>query len=279
MRDSMLWMTLRRLWRNPGAVAGLVLLVVFSLGAILAPYIAPYDPQAMHYDVRLLPPGRRFLMGTDEMGRDLFRAVLHGGRVSLLVGFISVSIAGVLGTILGLISGYFPRLDGFISRLVDIWLAFPALLLAIAIVAVLGPGLKNSMIAVGIASTPSYIRVVRGVVLGAREKEYVEAAHAIGARDSLILRRHILPNVVAPIIVLSTLQFGGAILSAAALSFLGLGAQPPTPEWGALVSAGRGFIRQAWWLSLFPGSAIMLVVLGLNLLGDGLRDALDPRLK
>jgi peptide/nickel transport system permease protein len=279
MTETMLWTSLRRMRRNRGAVAGLVLLVLFSLGAILAPYIAPYDPQAMHYDVRLAAPGLRFLMGTDEFGRDLFRAMLHGGRVSLLVGFISVSISGVLGTSLGLAAGYFPKLDGIISRIVDIWLAFPTLLLAIAIVAVLGPGLRNAMIAVGISATPSYIRLVRGVVLGAREREYVEAAQAVGARDALILRRHILPNVAAPIIVLSTLQFGGAILSAASLSFLGLGAQPPTPEWGALVSAGRGFIRQAWWLSLFPGGAIMLVVLALNLLGDGLRDALDPRLK
>ncbi|MDB4897034.1 MAG: diguanylate cyclase [Firmicutes bacterium] len=279
MTETMLWTSLRRMRRNRGAMAGLVLLALFSLGAILAPYIAPYDPQAMHYDVRLLAPGLRFLMGTDEFGRDLFRAMLHGGRVSLLVGFISVSISGVLGTSLGLAAGYFPKLDGIVSRIVDIWLAFPTLLLAIAIVAVLGPGLRNAMIAVGISATPSYIRLVRGVVLGAREREYVEAAQAVGARDALILRRHILPNVAAPIIVLSTLQFGGAILSAASLSFLGLGAQPPTPEWGALVSAGRGFIRQAWWLSLFPGGAIMLVVLALNLLGDGLRDALDPRLK
>jgi peptide/nickel transport system permease protein len=279
MTETMLWTSLRRMRRNRGAVAGLVLLVLFSLGAILAPYIAPYDPQVMNYDVRLAAPGLRFLMGTDEFGRDLFRAMLHGGRVSLLVGFISVSISGVLGTSLGLAAGYFPKLDGIVSRIVDIWLAFPTLLLAIAIVAVLGPGLRNAMIAVGISATPSYIRLVRGVVLGAREREYVEAAQAVGARDALILRRHILPNVAAPIIVLSTLQFGGAILSAASLSFLGLGAQPPTPEWGALVSAGRGFIRQAWWLSLFPGGAIMLVVLALNLLGDGLRDALDPRLK
>ncbi|MFZ5823081.1 MAG: ABC transporter permease [Bacillota bacterium] len=279
MTESILWTSLRRVRRNRGAMAGLVLLALFSMGAILAPYIAPYDPQAMNYDVRLAPPGGSFLMGTDEFGRDVFRAVLHGGRISLVVGFISVSIAGLLGTTLGLIAGYFSRLDALISRIVDIWLAFPTLLLAIAIVAVLGPGLRNAMIAVGIAATPSYIRVVRGVVLGARQREYVEAAHAIGAPDSLILWRHILPNVAAPIIVLSTLQFGGAILSAAALSFLGLGAQPPTPEWGALVASGRGFIRQAWWMSLFPGTAIMLVVLGLNLLGDGLRDALDPRLK
>jgi peptide/nickel transport system permease protein len=277
--SSMLWTTMRRLRRNRGATAGLVLLVLIGIAALIAPYIAPYDPTAMHYDVRLLPPGAQFLFGTDEFGRDLFRAVLHGGRVSLVVGFISVTIAALIGVTLGLIAGYFRHLDGLISRIVDIWLAFPTLLLAIAIVAILGPGLRNAMIAVGIAATPSYVRVVRSAVLSVREKEYVEAARSLGAHDGLILWRHILPNVLAPIIVLTTLQFGGAILSAAALSFLGLGAQPPTPEWGALVSAGRGFIRQAWWLSIVPGMTIMMVVLSLNLLGDGLRDALDPRLK
>jgi peptide/nickel transport system permease protein len=277
--SSMLWTTMRRLRRNRGATAGLVLLVLIGIAALIAPYIAPYDPTAMHYDVRLLPPGAKFLFGTDEFGRDLFRAVLHGGRVSLVVGFISVTIAALIGVTLGLIAGYFRHLDGLISRIVDIWLAFPTLLLAIAIVAILGPGLRNAMIAVGIAATPSYIRVVRSAVLSVREKEYVEAARSLGANDGLILWRHILPNVMAPIIVLTTLQFGGAILSAAALSFLGLGAQPPTPEWGALVSAGRGFIRQSWWLSIVPGITIMMVVLSLNLLGDGLRDALDPRLK
>lgn len=277
--NELMWGALRRLRRSRGAMVGLVVLLLFATGALLAPYVAPYDPEAMNFDARLQPPSFRYPFGTDEFGRDVFRAVLHGGRLSLLMGFISVGIAALVGVFLGLVAGYFPRADRVISRLVDIWLAFPTLLLAIAIVAILGPGLFNAMVAVGMSAAPSYVRVVRAVVLNAREKEYVEAARSLGGRDGYIIRRHILPNVTAPIIVLTTIQLGSAILATASLSFLGLGAQPPTPEWGALVYSGRGYIQQAWWMSVFPGLAIAFVVLGLNLLGDGLRDALDPRLK
>lgn len=252
--------------------------VLLSLG-ILAPVLVPYDAYQMTFEFRLAPPSIQFPAGTDEFGRDVFRMLIWGSRTSLIAGIIAVSISALLGVTIGIIAGYFPRADAVLMRVVDIWLAFPALLLAIAIVAVLGTGLRNAMIAVGIAAAPAFIRVVRGAVLSIKGQEFVEAARALGAADERILVRHVLPNVVSPIIVMATLQFGGAILATAALSFLGLGAQPPTPEWGAMAFAGRAFLREAWWMSLFPGLAILVAVLGLNLLGDGLRDALDPRLK
>lgn len=257
-------------------LASLGLLVVLG---VLAPIIVPYDPYGMEFEARLRPPSPRFPAGTDEFGRDVFRMLIWGSRASLIAGIIAVSISAVLGVNIGIVAGFFPKADAVLMRIVDIWLAFPTLLLAIAIVAVLGTGLRNAMIAVGIAATPAFIRVVRGSVLGIKEQEYVEAARALGAADIRILGRHVLPNVAAPIIVMATLQFGGAILATAALSFLGLGAQPPTPEWGAMAFAGRAFLREAWWMSLFPGLALLIAVLGLNLLGDGLRDALDPRLR
>ncbi|MBO8127043.1 MAG: ABC transporter permease [Firmicutes bacterium] len=272
-------MTLRRLVRNKSAMAGLVILVLLLLSAIFAPQLAPYDPLKMDFRARLSPPSADHWFGTNEFGRDIFSMILYGSRISIMVGFISVSFALVIGVILGVIAGYFDKLDNLIMRITDVWLAFPTFLLAIAIVAVLGPGLTNAMIAVGIASTPQYIRVVRGAVLSVKEQEYIAAAKALGATNRRIVLNHVLPNVVAPIIVLSTLRFATAILSAAGLSFLGLGVQPPTPEWGAMAYASRSYIRQAWWLGLFPGLAILLMVLGFNLLGDGLRDVLDPRMK
>jgi peptide/nickel transport system permease protein len=255
-----------------------------SLGAlmalgVLAPVLVPYDAYAMAFEARLQPPSPQFPAGTDEFGRDVFRMLIWGSRASLIAGSIAVTISAFLGITIGIVAGYSPRADAVLMRLVDIWLAFPALLLAIAIVAVVGTGLRNAMIAVGIAAAPAFIRVVRGAVLSIKGQEYVEAARALGAADDRILIRHVLPNIVSPIIVMATLQFGGAILATAALSFLGLGAQPPTPEWGAMAFAGRAFLREAWWMSLFPGVAILIAVLSLNLLGDGLRDALDPRLK
>lgn len=268
-----------RLIKNKGALAGSIILLFFIVIALLAPVIAPYSIETMNMESRFLPPSAAHWLGTDEFGRDILSRMMYGGRVSLMMGLVAVSIAGITGVILGVISGYFRRIDIYIMQLMDILLAFPSLLLAISIIAILGVGLTNAMIAVAISVIPSYVRVVRGAVLSIREKEYVEAVKALGVSDFNIIVKHILPNVMSPVIVLSTLQFGTSILSAASLSFLGLGAQPPTPEWGAMAYVGKSFLLQAWWMSLFPGLAIMLVVLGFNLLGDGLRDALDPRLK
>jgi peptide/nickel transport system permease protein len=208
----------------------------------------------------------------------VFSRVLYGARISLLVGFISVSIAVVAGTVMGLTSGYYGRwVDTTIMRFVDIMLAFPGILLALALVSILGPSLRNLMIAVGISSVPAYARLVRGSVLSAKENVYVDAARVVGCTDATIMRRHVLPNVVAPVIVLSTLGIAAAILWAAALSFRGLGSQPPTPEWGRMLAEGRNYLREQWWIATFPGLAIMITVLAMNLLGDGLRDVLDPR--
>ncbi|WP_368654346.1 ABC transporter permease [Ornithinibacillus sp. 4-3] len=273
---SIVW---RRLRKNKAAMVGAGILLFFTLASIFAPVLAPYSITEMNYDDSLVGPGAAHLLGTDEFGRDLLSRMLYGGRVSLLMGLFVVAIAGTVGVILGVISGFYRRVDMFIMQFIDILMAFPSLLLAIAIVAILGVGLTNAMIAVAIAVTPSFVRVVRGSVLSIREVEYVEAAKALGVKDWKIIFKHILPNIASPIIVLATLEFGSAILAAAALSFLGLGAQPPNPEWGALVFVGKSFLSQAWWMTLFPGLAIMLVVLGFNLLGDGLRDALDPRMK
>ncbi|MBV7331196.1 ABC transporter permease [Chloroflexi bacterium TSY] len=270
----------RQLLRNRAALVGAVIVVLEILIALFAPYIAPYDPiEQTIYDA-LQAPSSKYLLGTDEVGRDILSRILHGTSISLRVGLISVGIGCVLGVLLGLIAGYYGgHVDNFILRLMDIWLAFPGILLALAIIAVLGPSLFNVMIAVGLSATPTYVRVTRGSVLSLREMEYVLGARAIGCRGFQIMRRHILPNVLPAIIVLSTLGVASAILTAAALSFIGLGAQPPTPEWGAMLTMGRQFIRQAWWVTTFPGLAIMITVLGINLLGDGLRDALDPRLR
>ncbi|MFC8685691.1 ABC transporter permease [Brevibacillus porteri] len=267
----------KRLRRNKTAMAGVVILIVFTLGSLLAPVIAPLPVEQMNFNSRLSAPSTTHLLGTDDFGRDIFSRLLHGGRISLLMGLITVVLSTLIGVTLGIIAGYYRRVDLFIMQGMDILMSLPALLLAIAVIAVLGPGLTNAMIAVVIAVIPSYVRVVRSAVLSIREKEYIEAVRALGIRDWQILLKHILPNILSPIIVLSTIQFGVSILAAAALSFLGLGAQPPMPEWGAMVFVGKAFLSQAWWMSIFPGLAIMLVVLGFNLLGDGLRDAFDPK--
>jgi peptide/nickel transport system permease protein len=268
------------LGRQRGAVVGLVILGGLALMALGAPGLSPRDPIKTAARDALQPPGPRFVLGSDQFGRDVASRVLHGARVSLTVGLISVSIAVALGAPLGLVSGYYGgRLDGLIMRVMDVLLAFPGILLALAIVSVLTPGLTNVMIAVGLSAVPTYARLVRASVLSARENLYVEAARALGGRDLGILARYILPNVVAPLIVTATLGLGTAILSAAALGFLGLGSQPPQPEWGRMLSEGRDYLREAWWISTFPGLGIMLTVLAMNLLGDGLRDVLDPRLQ
>ena len=266
--------------RQRGALLGLLILAALGTMAVAAPWLAARDPIRTAAREALQPPGARFLLGSDQFGRDVGNRVVYGARVSLLVGVISVSIAVALGAPLGLVSGYYGgRLDALIMRVMDVLLAFPGILLALAIVSVLSPGLGNVMIAVGLSAVPGYARVVRATVLAAREHLYVEAARALGGRDGGILVRDILPNVVAPLIVTATLGLGGAILSAAALSFLGLGSQPPQPEWGRMLSEGRDYLREAWWISTFPGLGILLTVLAMNLVGDGLRDVLDPRLK
>jgi peptide/nickel transport system permease protein len=268
-----------RLARQRGAAVGLVILGALAAMALGAPWLSPRDPIRTAPREALQPPGARFVLGSDQFGRDVASRVLHGARISLTVGLIAVSIALAVGAPLGLVSGYYGgRLDALIMRVMDVLLAFPGILLALAIVSVLTPGLTNVMIAVGLSAVPGYARLVRASVLSARENLYVEAARAIGGRDLAILTRYILPNVVAPIIVTATLGLGTAILSAAALSFLGLGSQPPQPEWGRMLSEGRDYLREAWWISTFPGVGIMLTVLAMNLLGDGLRDVLDPRL-
>ncbi len=271
---------LPRMRRHRGAVVGIAVVAALALVAVSQNIVAPQNPIRIDIVSALRAPDPAHWMGTDQYGRDVYSRVVHGTSISLLVGFISVGIAATTGTAVGLVAGYYGgRTDGILMRLIDVMLAFPGILLALAIVSVLGPSLRNLMIAVGISNIPYYARLVRGSVLVAKEQLYVEAARVIGVPIRTILVRHILPNVVAPIIVAGTLGMGGAILAAAALSFIGLGSQPPAPEWGRMLSEGRDYLRDAWWISTFPGLAIMLTVLGVNMLGDGLRDVLDPRLR
>lgn len=278
-RKSSLAIFIQKMTNNKGAVIGSIILLFFIITSAFAPWFATYPVNEMNFEDSLKGPSVEHWLGTDEFGRDIWTRILYGGRVSLLMGLFAVVVSGTIGVILGVVAGYYRKLDMYIMQFIDILMVFPSLLMAIAIVAVLGVGLTNAMIAVAISAVPSFVRVVRGAVLTIRETEYVEAARALGLRNFKIIFKHILPNVTSPIIILATLEFGSAILSAASLSFLGLGAQPPNPEWGALVYVGKSFLSQAWWMTLFPGLAIMLVVLGFNLLGDGLRDALDPKSK
>jgi peptide/nickel transport system permease protein len=257
----------------------LILITAIILIGILTPLVDSYDPRV---DSNLAearkPPSAQHFFGTDRLGRDVFRRVLHGARISLLIGFVVVFVSGALGTTLGLIAGYFGGwADTLIMRLMDILLAFPAILLAIAIVAVRGPGLTNTILAVVVVGVPGYARVVRSMVLSLRERDYVDAARMVGVSNSRIMFGHILPNSLTPIIVQMTLGIGGAIVFSAALGFLGLGVQPPTPEWGAMIADGLPLLNQAPYLVFYPGMAIMVTVLAFNLFGDGLRDALDPQ--
>lgn len=277
---------LEQLWRNKTAVAGLLVITLFVLTAILAPFLSPHNPvEASLYD-QIKPPiweeggTWKNILGTDDLGRDILSRLVYGARVSLFVALATVGIAVFFGSFLGAISGYYKGfLDNIIMRFMDILLAFPHILLAIVIMAYLGPGLTNAMIAIGIIYIPRFARIVRASVLEECEKDYVTASRSVGARDWRIIFVAILPNCLAPLIVQTTLGFASAILDAAALGFLGLGAQPPTPEWGAMIAMGRSHILRAWWVMTFPGIAILFAVLGFNLFGDGLRDALDPRLR
>ena len=270
----------QRFRRNRLALAGLVVVALLVVAAVGAPWLAPADPAKQSLIEKRARPGNKFLLGADEFGRDILSRVLFGSRVALLVGLLSVAIALGLGLILGCLAGFAGGwIDVLIMRGVEILLAFPYLLLAIAVVSALGPGVLNTTIAVGIWGTPTVTRVVRAAVLAARESEYVSAARALGASAGEILRRHVLRNILPTVVVYSTLFMANAILVEAALSFLGLGVQPPTPSWGLMVSSGRDFLLVAPHIATIPGLAIMLAVLGFNLLGDGLRDALDPRLR
>lgn len=270
---------LRRIARHRGAMVGAAVILVLLLCSVLAPSIARYDPNAPHFDTSLRPPSTAFPLGTDSFGRDILSRVVYGGRISLTVGAIAVLLSFAAGVPIGIAAGYYGgRLDDLIMRIIDVWLAFPDLLLAIGIVAVLGPGIQNVMLAIGVSGIPGVCRLARGSVLPVKEESYVEVARAVGGSEGRIIRVHILPNVLAPIVVLLTLRLGTAILAGVGLSFLGLGVQPPTAEWGAMVSEGRAYLQRAWWVSTIPGVAIFLSVMAVNVIGDGLRDALDPRL-
>ncbi|WP_026476353.1 ABC transporter permease [Alkaliphilus transvaalensis] len=270
----------RRLVKNKAAMVGLAIMLILIFSAIFADFIAPYGYDEQVLTNRFKSPSSEHLFGTDNFGRDIFSRIVYGSRISLRVGIISVAIAALCGGSLGAVAGYYGgKLDNVIMRMMDILLAIPGIILAISIVAALGPELRNVMIAVGIGGIPGFARIVRASVLSIREQEFIEAAKAVGANDFRIISKHIIPNSMAPIIVQATMGVAGAILSTAGLSFIGLGIQPPIPEWGAMLSTGRDYIRDYWHMTTFPGVAIMITIFALNLLGDGLRDALDPRLK
>ena len=271
---------------NKGAVAGLVFFVALVIVALLAPILAPYLPNEQNRSMLLLPPvwqeggHASYLLGTDAVGRDILSRLIHGSRFSLFIGVVVVSVSVISGVLIGLIAGYFGGwIDTVIMRVMDIILAFPSLLLALVLVAVLGPGLTNAMIAIALVNQPHFVRLTRAAVMNERGKDYVVGSRVAGAGTLRLMFLTILPNCLAPLIVQATLAFSAAILDAAALGFLGMGAQPPTPEWGTMLAESREFIQRAWWVVTFPGLAILVTVLAINLMGDGLRDALDPKLK
>jgi ABC-type dipeptide/oligopeptide/nickel transport system permease subunit len=282
-------MEFKRFWKlyrkNRAAVIGLILTISFLVMAIFAPFIAPQDPNTGKLRERLSPPfwmeggSTRHLLGTDSLGRDIISRVIYGSRISILIGVVVVSVASITGVLIGLVSGYFGgKIDAIIQRIVDMILAFPYLIFALAIMSVLGPGLKNIILALVYKEWVTPCRVIRGDTLVAKEENYVEAARAMGASNWHILIRSLLPNVMASVIVVASLRIGWVVLMEASLSFLGLGVQPPTATWGGMVAGGRDYIFQAWWITTFPGIAILLLVMGINLMGEGLRDAFDPKL-
>ncbi|MUV36792.1 Dipeptide transport system permease protein DppC [Lentibacillus sp. JNUCC-1] len=269
-----------KLFKNKIAVAGGVLLIFYAFVAIFAPYIAPYDPFEISLTNKLQPPSIEHWMGTDDKGRDILSRIIHGSRLSMGIGIAAVLFGAFFGIIMGLLAGYYGGwVDAVLSRMLDVMLAFPGILLALAIISALGPGLINVTIAVGIFSVPLFGRIARGSTMEVKNMEYIEAVRSLGGNDFIIMFRHIFPNILSPLIVQGTLRLATAILSAAGLSFLGLGAAPPSPEWGAMLSSGRDFFFSAPYIAIFPGITIALLVMGFNLFGDGLRDALDPRMK
>ncbi|RHW42879.1 ABC transporter permease [Neobacillus notoginsengisoli] len=270
----------RKLAKNKAALAGAFIVFTFIVLAVFAPYLAPHDPLKITMADKLQGPSSEHWLGTDDKGRDILSRLLYGSRISLTVGFLSTILGAAVGIVLGVVSGYYGRwVDSLIMRFCDVLLAFPGILLALAIVSVLGASTTNVVIAVAFFAVPTFARIVRGSTLSVKKLEYIDAIKAMGAKDSRIIFRHILPNILSPIIVQATLYIASAIITAAALSFLGMGTQPPAPEWGTMLSQGRSYIRQAAHITLFPGLAILLVVVGFNLFGDGLRDALDPKTK
>ncbi|TMC78005.1 MAG: ABC transporter permease [Chloroflexi bacterium] len=265
---------------NPLNAAALALIGAFAICAVLAPIVAPYDPLAQALGSRLEPPSPEHWLGTDQLGRDIASRLVYGARISLVIGIVVVALAGVFGTLVGLVAGYAGGLvDETLMRVTEVFLAFPPLILAMAIAGALGPSLTNAIIAIAAVTWAIYARLTRGQILSLRRREFVEAARAIGASRARILARHLLPNALAPLLIQASFDMGSAIISAAGLSFIGFGAQPPTPEWGVMISEGRNFISTQPWLSLFPGLAILFAVGSFNLLGDGLRDLFDPRLR
>jgi peptide/nickel transport system permease protein len=273
------WHTIRRLLHHRLFVLGFALFAIVAAAAILAPWIAPVDPNKLSMRFKFHPPGEDFIFGTDNFGRSLWSRVIWGARLSMVIGFSVVLINAVFGTLIGALAGYFRWLDNGLMRVNDALMAFPAVLLAIAVTAVLGPSITDVIIALGLVYTPRTARIVRASVIVLREMEYVQAAIAAGAGHGHILRRHILPNAMAPLIVQLSFLFAVAVLTEATLSFLGVGAVPPTPTWGNIMAEGRQYMTDAPWIIAIPGAALMITVLGLNLLGDGLRDVLDPRLR
>ncbi|MBW1971605.1 MAG: ABC transporter permease [Deltaproteobacteria bacterium] len=266
--------------RRKLAIIGLVLVILFFFIAIIAPKIAPYDPGQINVEEKLIAPCSRHLLGTDNLGRDLFSRMLYGSRISLSVGFIAVGISIIIGILVGSISGYFGGwIDIILMRFVDIMMCFPSFFLVLTVIALLGPNIVNVMIVIGVTSWMGTARFVRAEFLSLKERDFLYAARAMGASDTRIIFRHLLPNAMAPVLVTATLGVATAILTEAGLSFLGIGVQPPTPSWGNILTEGRIYIFDAWWLTLFPGFAILITVLAFNLLGEGLRDALDPRLR
>lgn len=279
-KESLLTQTWKGLKKNRLAMVGLALILVLVLTAVFADFIAPYEVDRQDLNAQFSAPSAQHIFGTDEYGRDIFSRIVYGSRYSLAIGAIAATLSAAIGILIGSVAGFYGnRVDNLLMRLIDVMLAIPSTLLGISIVAALGNGIRNVIIAVAIGAVPAYARIVRASILSVKEQEYIEAARSIGASDLRIILCHILPNCLAPIIVQVTMSVAKAILEASALSFIGLGVQPPSAEWGAMLSAGRAYIRKAWWIVTFPGAAIAMIIFGLNLFGDGLRDALDPRLK
>nr|WP_260472000.1 nickel transporter permease [Bacillus sp. HMF5848] len=270
----------KKLAKNKAAMVGATIVLIFVILALLAPFIAPHDPIEIKIQNKLQPPSSEYWLGTDDKGRDILSRLLYGSRISLTVGVLSTVLGAIVGIILGIVAGYYGRwIDSLIMRITDVLLAFPGILLALAIVSILGASTLNVIIAVAFFAVPTFARIVRGSTLSVKKLEYVDAIRAMGASDLRIIAKHILPNILSPIIVQATLYIASAIIIASALSFLGMGTKPPTPEWGTMLSQGRSYIAQAPHVTLFPGLAILLVVIGFNMFGDGLRDALDPKSK